>query len=235
MDHHFAKLWHPYASNYHAPFFYQDQLKVRAEKYTVITELELAFLDKMSEQFKAIQKILRISSSSEARASHQKFVPSREKIYGVRMPFINELASQFKTGGFDLVEELWKAGALEEKILAVKILGKIAKKDPERSLKMVELFSRNIGNWAVCDAIGMQGLKPILKTHQQTVFELAKKYNQSPDFWKRRLSLVLVEWYTRIKSLHPEIKRLIRALENDEEYYVRKAVIWINKNLEKGK
>jgi len=45
----------------------------------------------------------------------------------------------------------------------------------------------------------------------------------------------LVEWYTRIKGLHPEIKRLIRALENDEEYYVRKAVIWINKNLEKGK
>ena len=32
MDHHFAKLWHPYASNYHAPFFYQDQLKVRANK-----------------------------------------------------------------------------------------------------------------------------------------------------------------------------------------------------------
>ena len=26
-----------------------------------------------------------------------------------------------------------------------------------------------------------------------------------------------------------------KLLENDEEYYVRKAVIWINKNLEKGK
>ena len=189
----------------------------------------------MSEHLNAIQKILKANSSAEARVSHQKFVPGGEKIYGVRMPFINELAGKNKTGGFDLVEELWKAGALEEKVLAIKILGKIAKKDPERSLKMIEMFSRNIGNWAVCDAIGMQGLKPILKTHQQPIFELAKKYNKSPDFWKRRLSLVLVEWYTRIKTLHPEIKKLVRALENDDEYYVKKAIVWINKNLEKGK
>jgi len=189
----------------------------------------------MSEQLIEIQKVLKANSSQDARGSHKKFVPGDEKIYGVRMPFINALAGKYKIGSFELVEELWKAGALEEKVLAVKILGKIAKKDPGRSLKMVELFSRNIGNWAVCDAIGMQGLKPILKTHQQAIFELAKEYNQSPDFWKRRLSLVLVEWYTRIKSLHPEIKKLIRALENDDEYYVKKAIVWINKNLEKGK
>ena len=75
------------------------------------------------------------------------------------------------------MEELWEAGALEEKILAVKMLGKIAKKDPERSLKMIQLFAKNIGNWAVCDAMGMQGLKPILKTHQKEIFALAKKYN----------------------------------------------------------
>jgi len=189
----------------------------------------------MSQQLKAIQKILNEKATPEAKAAHQKFVPGNEKIYGIRMPVINEMASQFKSGGFDLVEELWKAGALEEKILAVKMLGKIAKKDPEPSLKLVELFAKNIGNWAVCDAIGMQGLKPILKTHELQIFSLAKKYNQSPDFWQRRLSLVLVEWYTRIKALHPEIKKLVKALENDDEYYVKKAITWINKNLEKGK
>ncbi len=189
----------------------------------------------MSKEFIAIQKLLLANSSPEAKASHQKFVPGKEKVYGVRMPFLNELATQYKSGGFDLINELWQAGALEEKTLAVKILGKIAKKDPERSLQMIELFAKNIGNWAVCDAMGMQGLKPILKTHQQEIFALAKKYNQSPDFWQRRLSLVLVEWYTRIKELHPEIKKLVKALENDDEYYVKKAIVWINKNFEKGK
>lgn len=189
----------------------------------------------MSKELFAIQKILIANSSPEAKAAHQKFVPGKEKIYGVRMHFINGLAAQYKTGGFELIEKLWKAGALEEKLLAVKMLGKIAKKDPERSLKMIQLFAGNIGNWAVCDAMGMQGLKPILKSHQQEIFALAKTYNQSSDFWQRRLSLVMVEWYTRIKELHPEIKKLVKALEKDEEYYVKKAIVWINKNFEKGK
>jgi 3-methyladenine DNA glycosylase AlkD len=189
----------------------------------------------MPEELSTIKKLLVANSSSEAKAAHQKFVPGKEKIYGVRMPYLNELAARYKTGGFNLVEELWRAGALEEKILAVKILGKIAKKDPARSLQLVQSFAENIGNWAVCDAISMQGLKPILKTHQKEIFELAKKYNQSPDFWQRRLSLVLVEWYTRFKELRPEIKKLVSALEDDKEYYVKKALVWIKKNLEKGK
>ena len=190
----------------------------------------------MSTSLKEIQKILKANASPEAKAAHEKFVPgTNEIIYGVRTPVLNELAQQFKPGGFDLVEELWNAGALEEKILAVKMLGKIAKKDPERSLALVRQFAKNIGNWAVCDTIGMQGLKPILKTHQKEIFALARKYNSSEDFWQRRLSLVLVEWYTRIKALHPEIKKLTRNLENDKEYYVKKALVWINKNFSKGK
>ena len=133
------------------------------------------------------------------------------------------------------MQELWKAGALEEKLLAVKLLGKIAKKDPARSLEMIQLFAKNIGNWAVCDAMGMQGLKPILTTHREDIFALARKYNNATDPWQRRLSLVLVEWYTRIKELHPAIKRLVKNLEKDEEYYVQKAIVWIKKNLAKGK
>ncbi len=124
----------------------------------------------MSQQLKAIQKILSGKSTDATKASADKFVPGNEKRYGVKMPLLNELAGMYKDGGFELVEELWKAGALEEKLLAVKILGKIAKKDPERSLKITRMFASNIGNWAVCDAMGMQGLKPILKTHQKKKF-----------------------------------------------------------------
>ena len=190
----------------------------------------------MSAALKQIQAILRAKAIPEAKAAHEKFVPgTKEKIYGVRTPVLNELAQQFRSGGFDLVEELWKAGALEEKLLAVKMLGKIAKKDPERSLKLTQLFAKNIGNWAVCDTIGMQGLKPIVKTHQKEIFKLAWKYNSSKDPWQRRLSLVLAEWYTRDRSLHPEIKKLVSNLEDDEEYYVKKAVVWIKKNFAKGK
>jgi len=39
----------------------------------------------------------------------------------------------------------------------------------------------------------------------------------------------------RDKTLHTEIKQLVKQLENDDEYYIMKAVVWINKNFAKGK
>ncbi|MGC4035041.1 MAG: DNA alkylation repair protein [Chitinophagaceae bacterium] len=189
----------------------------------------------MNHHLKEIQSILSKNSSATAKSSTEKFVPGVEKIYGIRMPFLNELAGKFKEGGFELVEELWNAGAFEEKILAAKLLGKIARQNPEHSIRLVSLFSKNIGNWAVCDAIGMQSLKPIVKTHREKIFALAKKLNGSKDLWQRRLSLALVEWYTRIPELHSEIEKLIANLEKDDEYYVQKAIVWIRRNFKKGK
>lgn len=189
----------------------------------------------MSKELKAIQQELISNSSEAATASLQKFVPGEEKVYGVKMPVLNQLVVQFRAGGFELVEQLWEAGALEEKLLAAKLLGKIARKDADRSLKLVERFAGNIGNWAVCDALGMQALKPLVKTHQEEIFQLASKFNRSDELWQRRLSLVLVEWYTRFDEDHPAIKKLVKNLENDEEYYVKKAVSWINRNFGKGK
>lgn len=187
------------------------------------------------ELLQQIQKLLTSKSNTAAKAATEKFVPGNMKVYGIRMPELNEMAKQFKSGGFDLVKQLWDANTYEEKILAVKILGRIAKKDAAKSLQLVEYFAPGIDNWALCDAMGMQGLKPILKTHQKEIFALAKKYNRSKNFWERRLSLVLVEWYTRMPALHGDIKKLVTPLENDAAYYVRKAVVWINRNFEKAR
>jgi 3-methyladenine DNA glycosylase AlkD len=189
----------------------------------------------MTSTLKTIQQILKANSSVEAIAASKKFIPGSIKVYGVRTPVLNDLAQQFKSGGFELVKTLWDAGIYEEKMLAAKILQKIAKQDPAKALELVEYFTPGIDNWAVCDTIGMQSLKSIVKTHHKEIFALAKKYNRSANLWERRLSLVLVEWYTKDKSFHEAIKKLITPLENDKEYYVKKAVVWINKNFEKGK
>jgi 3-methyladenine DNA glycosylase AlkD len=189
----------------------------------------------MSAKLNEIQKVLQQNANKNAMTAQQKFVPGVEKVYGVYAPVLNELTKQFKHCRFNLVKELWEAGALEERILAGKLLGKIAKQNPEYALQLIEKFSAEITDWAVCDTLGMQSLKPIVKTHQKEIFALAKKFNISPNLLQRRLSLVLVEWYTRDASCHKEIKKLMYNLRNDKEYYVRKAVVWIEKNFKKGK
>ena len=187
----------------------------------------------MSAELKAIQQELKAKAKPENVAFFSKMVPGKQKIYGVKTPELSAIAKAYKQHGFELAEELWHSGALEEKIIAVKMLETTGKKDPERLLKLLQRFANGIDNWAVCDAAGMQMVRSIVKTHREEIFSIATKYNSSTNPWKRRLSLVLVEWYTRDASAHPAIKKLVKALEDDDEYYVKKAVQWIKRNLAK--
>jgi 3-methyladenine DNA glycosylase AlkD len=156
-------------------------------------------------------------------------------MYGVKTPALNSIVRQYKLYSFDLVNELWESGTLEEKIIAIKIMEKMGKNDPDKLLSLFKKFSKKIDNWAVCDGLGMQFLRSIVTTHSQQIFHLAKKMNHSKDSWQRRLSLVMVEWYTRHNKYHNEIKQLVKNLEDDNEYYVKKALVWIKKNFIKGK
>ena len=189
----------------------------------------------MSVLLKQVQKELKENATPEAKAAALKFVPNAEKVYGIRTPVLNVMAKKYKEGGFDLVKELWDSGAFEEKLLAAKLLNVICKRDPPLSLKIVAGFSKDISDWATCDSIGMQSLKPVAKKIQEEIFELSAKLVKSKNLWERRLSLVLIEVFTKDRSLHPEIVKRVKMLENDEEYYVKKAVVWIKRNFEKGR
>jgi 3-methyladenine DNA glycosylase AlkD len=189
----------------------------------------------MSPQLKQIQRILYAKADKNNAAFFQTMVPGKQKIYGVKTPELNLLVQQYRSHSFDLASELWKSGALEEKIIAVKIIEKTGKNDPNRVLSLFKQFSKQIDNWAVCDGLGMQFLRGIVKTHTKEIFHLAGKLNHSKNMWQRRLSLVMIEWYTRQSKQHPAIKKLLRNLEHDEEYYVKKAVVWIKKNFAKSK
>lgn len=189
----------------------------------------------MSDLLKQVQKELKEHATPEAKAAALKFVPNAEKVYGIRTPILNEMAKKYKEGGFDLVKELWDSGAFEEKMLAAKMLNVICKKDPMLSLKLVAGFSKDISDWAVCDTLGMQSLKPVAKKIQKEIFDLSAKLVKSKNLWERRLSLVIIEVFTKDASLLPQIMKRVKELENDEEYYVKKAVEWIKRNFKKGK
>lgn len=183
----------------------------------------------------AIQKILKEKSSPQGKAAHEKFVPGLQKAYGTRAPVLNELARQYKDRDFNLVEQLWQCEHIEEKILAGKLLGKIAKKNPKKTLSLLRKFSKDISDWAVCDTLAMQGPKKINKSHSKEIFQISNSIIVSKNLWQRRFAIVLAEWYTRDKNFHPSIRQLLKKVENDNEYYVKKAVVWINRNFRKGR
>jgi 3-methyladenine DNA glycosylase AlkD len=189
----------------------------------------------MAKELKEIQQLLELHAAKSNQAFFLKMVPGQQKIYGVKTPVLNDIVKKYKAGSFGLAEELWSSGSLEERIIAIKIMEKKGKEDPARLLKLFTKFSKDIDNWAVCDGLGMQFLRGIVKTHAEDIFAIAARLNRSKDSWQRRLSLVMVEWYTRTDQFGPQIKKLVQQLENDDEHYVKKPVVWITRNFVKGK
>lgn len=187
----------------------------------------------MFKELIGIQNWLREKADEKVKASFQKFIPSSEKVYGVKIPMLNEVAGKYNAEGFPLVEELWQSGAFEERLLSAKILGKICRKDAEKTMKLLEKFSKDVCDWAVCDTLATQGIRGIAKEKQEEIFELSGKLILSKNLWKRRIALVLLINFKKEKELHGEIKEIVARAEKDKEHYVKKAVEWVKREVKK--
>ncbi|HLE61814.1 MAG TPA: DNA alkylation repair protein, partial [Pyrinomonadaceae bacterium] len=71
----------------------------------------------LSQRLYSIKQTLVAKSDAKAKAAFQKFIPTSQNVYGVRVPLLNQLAKEHREGGFDLAEALWTAGAFEERLL----------------------------------------------------------------------------------------------------------------------
>ena len=180
-----------------------------------------------------IQQTLKDNSEADFAEKMKTVAPGAKRIYGVRMPVLNEIAKVAKDGGFELIEQLWEAGAYEERMLAAKTLHKVAKKDPEKAIALVKKYSKAIDNWALCDTLGMQSLKAINKIRSKEIFALANELSSSPVMWQRRLSMVLLEDFCKQPVFHNAIQEMVNKHKGDKEYYIKKAVIWLEASLKK--
>lgn len=178
-----------------------------------------------------IRKILNDKLSKKVKESAKKFVPTIKKYYGARAWVLNEILKKIKEPNFELCEKLWNSKVFEEQLLASKILSKICITNPEKTLKLIKKFSKDITDWAVCDTLAMQGIRKITKIKQKEIFEISRKLIKSKNLWQRRFALVLLINYRKDKNLRKEIKNILKKVENDKEYYVKKAVIWLKDRL----
>ena len=178
-----------------------------------------------------IQKILKSKAKEKVKTSWIKFVASPKKVYGVKVPILNEIAKNIKNPDFNLVKKLWKSGAFEERLLATKILDRICKKDADMTLQLVKKFALEISDWATCDTLATQGVRKIAIIKQKEIFEFSQKLVSKKNFWQRRLGLVLLINFIKDKKFKPLIKGILKKVRDDEEYYVKKAVEWLERKL----
>jgi len=178
-----------------------------------------------------IQKILKSKAENKTRKNGTRLVPTAEKVWGVKMVVMNDIIKKIKEPDFDLIEKLWRSGGFEERQLAAKILGKVCKKDPDRALKLIKKFSKDISDWVVCDTLGTQGIREIVKTKQKEIFELSRKLISSKNFWQRRFAIVLLIELNRQGFSKEKIRKLSKRVENDKEHYIKRAIVWLKSEL----
>jgi 3-methyladenine DNA glycosylase AlkD len=187
----------------------------------------------ISERVSSIKQALAAQSDEKAKGAVRKFIPTSQHVYGVRLPLLNLIVKEHREGSFDLAEALWNSGAFEEKLIAVKLLGSSCKKDPDRALTLAKKFAAQVSDWAVCDTLGMQGVKGIALEKQIELFAWSNKLVKSKSLWERRLGLVLLTHSVKDRNSRTQIEETLASLQADKEHYVKKAVEWLQKDLRK--
>jgi 3-methyladenine DNA glycosylase AlkD len=182
---------------------------------------------------RAIGETLIHSAKKERIEFMQRIAPGITKVEGVPMPVLNALARQYQSGGFDLILCLWSGGGYEDRMLAVKILIRIAKKDPERSFGIFRSFLPGITEWSICDTLGMGLSKALHRDYRDQIFSLSSELAHSANPWERRMSLVLLQFLCRFPDLHCHIRDHLKSMLPDKSYYVLKAIAWIQRDLKK--
>jgi 3-methyladenine DNA glycosylase AlkD len=188
----------------------------------------------LSKDVAQIQDLLRASATVERQAAARKFAPTAEKIYGVRLPVLNVIAQQFTAGGLPLAQKLWALGAFEERLIAAKIVGRVAAKDRDSVFAFVQTSIADLRDWAVCDTLATQGVRRILITKREELLALSSRLIRSHDLWSRRFGVVLLTNFARERDLHADLAARMKPLKNESEHYVKKAMEWLSRDLAKA-
>lgn len=161
-----------------------------------------------------------------AEEDYKKFssslIPGEEKMLGVRLPHLRELAKEIAKG--DWREYLTNPADeyFEEIMLQGLVIG-YAKASPEEMLKYVEVFVPKIRNWSVCDSF-CTGLK-LAKKHPELVWNFIRPYLKSDKEFDIRFAVIMMLAHFIDDGY---IDRVIASLDGirHEGYYVRMGVAW---------
>lgn len=167
-------------------------------------------------------------------------VPGAEKLYGVRVPRLRELARgvvrKYRSQPGELIKiavASWERGSREHRLVAVFLLSRLKKGlDPRERWSLGVRFLPDVSNWEECDQLCHALLGEALAKSPEFMDEL-ETWLDDDNIWVRRgalVSTVLLRRAAFPDTLARELDRralgMCERLLDDPEKYIRKAVDW---------
>ncbi len=191
----------------------------------------------MDQVIERLRKELRQSSAPATKASGEKFFKEDVKLYGLTMPVVERMAKTYygeirqlsRHDIFELCEELWRSGYLEEAVVACNWSYAVRNQYGPEDIKVFERWvSEYVSNWAACDTLCNHTIGALVDMYPALAASL-KDWARSENRWMRRAAAVTLIIPARDGRFLDAVFAIADILLVDADDLVQKGYGWMLK------
>jgi 3-methyladenine DNA glycosylase AlkD len=191
----------------------------------------------MSDIILQIQEELKKNADNDTRKSGERFFKEEVKLYGVKTVVVGKIGKEYfkvvkdlgKDKIFELCEELWQSGVMEESFIACNWSYFVHNDYEEQDFLVFKRWvDKYVSNWASCDTLCNHTIGTFVLMYPKYVGEL-KKWSKSDNRWARRAAAVSLIVPAKKGEFLPEIMAIATLLLIDRDDMVQKGYGWMLK------
>jgi 3-methyladenine DNA glycosylase AlkD len=191
----------------------------------------------MSDIISRLRKELKQNSDEEIKKSGQRFFKEDVKMYGMKTTVGTKIGKEYftiikdktKKEIFELCEELWKSGYIEESFIACNWSYYIHKDYKPDDFKVFDKWVKYyVNNWASCDTLCNHTVGDFIQMYPDYISEL-KKWAGSDNRWVRRAGAVSLIIPARHGLFLKDVLEIADILLSDSDDLVQKGYGWMLK------
>ncbi len=191
----------------------------------------------MNSVISKIRRELEKNIDKNIQRTSQNFFKEKILCYGIKSAIVSKIGKEYfksikdktKAEIFDLCDELWQSGYIEESFIACNWSYFVHKNYEQSDFKIFEKWiSSYISNWASCDTLCNHTVGEFLEMYPEYLSEL-KKWAKSKNRWMRRASAVSLIIPAKHGKFLKDILEIADILLLDKDDLVQKGYGWMLK------
>jgi len=191
----------------------------------------------MSSIINTIRRELEQNGDEKTRKTGQNFFKEPIKMHGVKTAIVKKIGKKYfkeikhkgKTEIFNLCEELWRSGYMEESFIACNWSYYVRKDYESGDIEIFGKWVNNfVSNWASCDTLCNHTVGAFVEMYPEYV-SLLKKWAISKNRWMRRASAVSLIIPAKQGKFLIDIIEIADILLLDNDDLVQKGYGWMLK------
>ena len=191
----------------------------------------------MNNIIKNLRHDLITNSDEKTRLSGERFFREDVKLYGLKSADVSRISKEYykeiidksKNNIFNLCNDLWKSGYMEESFVACNWSYNIHKQYEPSDFSVFESWVNNyVGNWASCDTLCNHTVGTFIEMYPGYLSGL-KNWAKSSNRWVKRASAVSLIVPARNGKFLKDIFEIADILHFDKDDMVQKGWGWMLK------